>query len=130
MIILCIGINTVVDSQAKARYDEWKALCSRLPIKKNDVLSVPDLTLYEIRGKSDNCYFTKHYELKNMKLDEVNYYLQYGPDLNPSGNTKKSRQFDNAIKNDSTIKLVQIDRNDLLDLTVYKVEHLKHNNCK
>lgn len=122
--IIAIGVTNMYDIESKAKYDEWKALCGRLPIEKTDIVSCPDFTLYEIRQHSDNCYFTKHYELKNINLDELDYYLQYGPDINTTRNTKKSIEFDNAVKNDTTIQLVLIERNELLDLNVYKVDHL------
>lgn len=123
IIISAIGVHSMFDKEQKDKNDAIKLLCQRLPINKTDVVCAPDEFFYEIRKKSNECYFTKHYPVKYLDINSINYYIKNKHDFETMHNTKFSRQLQKALDENPTIHLMPVDSCELLRVVVYKVEH-------
>ena len=128
MLISCVGALSLFDQDQKKKNDAIKELCQNLPIKKSDIVCAPDEFFYEIRKKSNNCYFTKHYPVKYMDINKINYYIKDLKDFETMHNTKFSRQLQKTFDENNSIRLHPIDSCMLLRVVVYQVEHIEINN--
>lgn len=122
-IISAVGVFSMFDKEQKEKNDAIKLLCQRLPVNKSDVVCAPDEFFYEIRKKSNECYFTKHYPVKYLDVNSINFYIKNKNDFETKHNTKFSRQLQKALDENPSIRLMPVDSCELLKVVVYKVEH-------